>query len=328
MAVVMPPPPKAEKPQGLVTLTIDSRAIEARRDQTVLQAARAAGLYIPHLCDWPGLTPFAGCRMCLVRIEGRGGYDTSCTIPVREGMVVTTNAPDIREMQRNVLEVLLADHPDRCLNCPREQRCPSFGPCIRDHIVTNRCILCPKNDQCELQRVVDFLELRRQRFYRPRRAFPMDRSNPFLRLDMSYCIVCTRCVRVCDEVRGRGVFGLAHRADQALIVVEEGVELKDSQNCEFCGQCAQVCPTGAIMKADSLSPFNIVHASVATVCPYCPTGCALLLNLNQGRIINTWPNTQSLANGESLCVKGHFGYDFVHHPDRLTAPVVRQGGGR
>lgn len=304
-----------------VTITIDGRPVVAKRGQTVLQAARDAGLYIPHLCDWPGLTPFAGCRMCLVKIEGRRGLDTACTMPVREGMVVITADDEIREMQRNVLEVMLADHPDRCLNCPRYQRCPSFGPCIRDDVVTIRCILCPKHNQCELQRVVDFLELRRQRFYGPRRELYVDRSNPFLELDMNYCIFCARCVRVCDEVRGRSVFSLAYRADQALIVVGDGVTLAES-NCEFCGQCAQVCPTGAIMKRDSIAP-NPIDRSTPTVCAYCATGCALHLNVYAGRIVSAYPNADNPANGEAACVKGQFGYDYVHHPDRLTMPLVR-----
>ncbi|MHB1413815.1 MAG: 2Fe-2S iron-sulfur cluster-binding protein, partial [Chloroflexota bacterium] len=211
--------------QGRVNFTIDGRVVEATRGTSVLAAAREAGIYIPHLCDYPGLSPYAGCRLCLVEIEGRAGFETSCTAPVSEGMIVRTNTPELRQMQRNVLEVILADHPDRCLTCLREERCPSFGPCIRDSVVTTRCVVCPKHGNCDLQRVADFLGMHQQRFLFPRQIHEVETSNPFLERNMTFCIQCTRCTRVCDEVRGVGALGLVHRSRDLGMADAFAVEL-------------------------------------------------------------------------------------------------------
>jgi formate dehydrogenase alpha subunit len=306
----------------VVSLTIDGKAVEASRDVSVLEVARRAGIYIPHLCDHSSIKPYAGCRLCLVQIEGRAGLDTSCTIPVAEGMIVRTDTPEIREKQRSVLEVILSDHPDRCLNCSRLDRCPPFGICQRDDVVTDRCVICPSNQQCELQALVDFLGLRRQRFnYIPRRSIPPEHSNPFLERNADYCIYCTRCARVCEEVRGIGALGPANRGPHDDVIIDFDTPLTET-NCEFCGQCALVCPTGAIMKLDSRHG-RIPEQSVATTCGYCGVGCGLQLNLRDGQLINVLPQEENPVNAGQLCVKGHFGYDAVLSPARLRQPMLQ-----
>ena len=129
-----------------IRLTIDGKLVEGKKGMTVLQVARRNGIYIPHLCDYEGLTPFSGCRVCLVEIEGRRGLDTSCTIMAAEGMVVQTRSPHVQDMQRGVMEALLSEHPDRCLTCPREDRCPPDVICQRDNLVSDRCVLCPRTN--------------------------------------------------------------------------------------------------------------------------------------------------------------------------------------
>ncbi|MBI2861268.1 MAG: (2Fe-2S)-binding protein [Chloroflexi bacterium] len=329
MAVVVRGQKKTEQRLVSLNLNIDGKTVMAPQGTTVLRAAINAGIYIPHLCDYPGLTPFAGCRMCMVEVEGMRGMETSCTVRIREGMVVRTNTEKLRETQQEVLEVLLSDHPDRCLNCPRHQRCPSGAPCIRDDVVTNRCIFCPKNAQCELQRVVDFVELRRQRFGWIRRVGQIDFSNPFIHLNLSYCILCARCTRVCDEVRGLQAISFAHKGPEASISIAFEKALKDS-NCEFCGACAVVCPTGAIMKADSYTQTYpewelpvFADNTTETTCNYCADGCGLHLNAKGDRIASAFPVTDNPVNNEQLCVKGHFAYGYIDHPERLTVPLVR-----
>lgn len=315
--------PKADE----VTLTIDGMTVEVKRGASVLDAARKAGVYIPHLCDHPSIKPYAGCRLCLVEIEGRRGLDTSCTVPVAEGMVVRTDTAEIRRMQRDVLEIILSDHPDRCLNCPRLDRCPPFGICQRDDLVTDRCVVCPRNRQCELQKVVDFLGLRQQRFYFVgRRSSPPEHSNPFIERNSDYCIFCTRCVRVCDEVRGIGALGPANRGPHDQIIVDFDTPLPET-NCEFCGQCALVCPTGAIVKLDSRHG-RMPDKSVLSTCGYCAVGCGLYLNLKEGQLINVTPQPDSPVSDGCLCVKGHFGYDYVASEKRLRQPLLRQSDGR
>src|SRR5579883_3286118 len=313
------------RPPGsqMVTLTIDGKSVTVPRGTTVLRAAIGAGIYIPHLCDYRDLAPFAGCRMCLIEVENSRGIETSCTVQCRDGMVVHTDTPQLREHRLGVMEVLLSDHPDRCLNCPRMERCPPFVVCQRDDQVTDRCVTCPRNKQCELQRVVDFTGWRSQRFYNQRRSKLPERSNPFIELYMDYCIFCARCTRVCDEVIGASAIDLARRGPHSSISVNFDRQLTESP-CIYCGACAIVCPTGALMKAD-VTFGRIPEYGVPTTCSYCGVGCSLFLNVKGGRLISASPDLEDKASSGYLCVRGQFGYDYTLHRDRLKSPLVRVG---
>ncbi|MCL4458622.1 MAG: molybdopterin-dependent oxidoreductase [Chloroflexi bacterium] len=313
-----------ERRPSVVNLVIDDREVEAEKGMTVLQSALLAGIYIPHLCWHPAIKPYAGCRLCLVEIEKRRGMDTACTIPVSEGMVVRTNTPSVIKMRQNVLEMLLSDHPDRCLNCPRIPRCHPFGVCIRDQEVNDRCVFCAKNERCELQRVVDFVGIRWQRYRAPRHISPVERSNPFIDFDPSYCINCTRCTRVCDEVQGVAAIESTYRAGNLHIASAFEVT-RDLSNCEFCGQCVQVCPTAAL--TDHQSKYDgLPDVAVPTTCSFCGCGCQLLLNIKGGQISSSYPTERGI-NGMSLCVKGRYGYDYVQSQHRLSRPLKRAADG-
>ncbi len=317
--------PKGARPAGrAITLTVDGVSVQTVQGKTVLHAAIEAGVYIPHLCDYHDLTPFAGCRMCLVEVEGMRGLETACTVAAREGMVVRTNTALARQHQRGVLEVLLSDHPDRCLNCPRMERCGPFVVCQRDDTVTDRCVTCPRNKNCELQRVVDFVQWREQRFFNPRRIGEPERSNPFIERYPDYCIYCARCVRVCDEVIGVSALGLAHRGMDATIAVDFEKPLTES-GCIYCGRCAVVCPTGALMKADSKYGATPTESTTPSVCTYCSVGCSMFLNTQNGRLANVMADREGASNHDNLCVRGQFAYDYAQHRDRLKVPRVRQG---
>jgi len=315
--------PKAPAPR-MVTLSIDGKSVSVPSGTTVLRAAIASGIYIPHLCDYRDLAPFAGCRMCLIEVENARGIETSCTVQCRDGMVVHTDTPRVREHRLGVMEVLLSDHPDRCLNCPRMERCPPFVACQRDDLVTDRCVTCPRNKQCELQRVVDFTGWRSQRFYNQRRSTLPERSNPFIELYPDYCIFCARCTRVCDEVIGASAIDLARRGPNSSISVHFDRELTDSP-CIFCGACAIVCPTGALMKAD-VTFGRIPEYGVATTCSYCSVGCSEFQNVRAGRLISASPDVDDKASSGYLCVRGQFGYDYTNHRDRLKAPLIKVAG--
>jgi predicted molibdopterin-dependent oxidoreductase YjgC len=326
-----PPPrlhtPANERPAARrIKLVVDGVEIETTQGKTVLHAAIENGIYIPHLCDYHDLTPFAGCRMCLVEVERMRGLETACTIVARDGMVVRTNSALARQHQRGVLEVLLSDHPDRCLNCPRMERCGPFVVCQRDDVVTDRCVTCPRNKNCELQRVVDFVQWREQRFFNPRRIGEPERSNPFVERYPDYCIYCARCVRVCDEVIGVSALGLAHRGNEATIAVDFEKPLTES-TCIYCGRCAVVCPTGALMKSDSKFAAAPTEKTTPSVCSYCGVGCTLFLNTQHGRLANVMADRFGPANWDNLCVRGQFAYDYVQHKDRLRTPMLRAEGG-
>lgn len=317
-----PTPDPTTRPR-LVTLTIDGKSVTVPVGTTVLRAAINHGIYIPHLCDYRDLTPFAGCRMCLIEVEGSRGIETSCTVQCRDGMVVHTDTVQLREHRLGVLEVLLSDHPDRCLNCPRMERCPPFVVCQRDDQVTDRCVTCPRNKQCELQRVVDFTGWRSQRFYNPRRSTLPERSNPFIELYPDYCIFCARCTRVCDEIIGASAIDLARRGPYSTISVHFDRQLTESP-CIYCGACAIVCPTGALMKAD-VTFGRIPEYGVATTCAYCGVGCRQFLNLKGGRLISASPDLDDPASSGYLCVRGQFAYDYALSRERLKAPLIRFG---
>jgi len=324
MSVDVKAPTRAQSAPQTVTLTIDGKSVTVPRGTTVLRAAiNDAGIYIPHLCDFRDLQPFAGCRMCLIEVEGSRGIDTSCTVQCRDGMVVRTDTPQLREHRLGVMEVLLSDHPDRCLNCPRMERCPPFVVCQRDDLVTDRCVTCPRNKQCELQRVVDFTGWRSQRFYNERRSTLPERSNPFIEIYTDYCIFCARCTRVCDEVIGASAIDLARRGPNSSISVHFDRQLTESP-CIYCGACAIVCPTGALMKAD-VTFGRIPEYGVPTTCSFCGVGCGLFLNVKGGRLMSASPDLDDPASAGYLCVRGQFAYDYTSNRERLKTPLVAFG---
>ncbi|MCL4534069.1 MAG: molybdopterin-dependent oxidoreductase [Bacteroidetes bacterium] len=312
-------------PSKTITMTIDGKQITTEPGKTLLQAALSNGIYIPNLCHYEGTTPFAGCRLCVVEVEGMKGIETSCTIPAKEGLVIHTDTPDVRRLQRQTLQLILTEHPDRCLNCVRIERCPPYTVCQRDLVVTDRCLLCPQNRNCELQRVIDFLGRPQQWVIGRRASVAPERDNPYMERNQDYCIYCTRCVRICDEQWGIAAYGVAQPGADPHIVVPWDMHLKDT-SCTFCGACALGCPVGAIVKQDSKyasPPDN----RVASVCTYCGVGCTLSLEVKDGHIVRVLPDPESSAAAGTLCVRGHFWYDFVGDARRLTSPLAREAGG-
>jgi len=280
-----------------LTLTIDGRKVSATPGMTVLEAARGAGIYIPTLCYDEDLEPYGACRMCIVEIEGMRGLPTSCTTEARDGMVVHTDTEQVNDVRRTICQMLIADHPDSCLTCSSNQR-------------------------CELQQVAAYLGVSEERFPKTERERIVDQSNPFFVRDLSKCILCGRCVRVCQEVRAVGAIELAGRGYHTRVATFRDMPM-DKTVCESCGECIAHCPTGALsVKAEAMPPTT----EVKTTCPYCGCGCGLVLGVRGGRIVRVTGDEEHPVNRGSLCVKGRFGLDFVHSPDRLTTPLIRRDG--
>ena len=304
-----------------IKLTIDGQEVEARQGMTVLEAAQSAGVYIPTLCADPDLEPYGACRLCIVEIEKMRGLPIACTTPATDGMVVNTNTPKVNEVRCATIELLLADHPSECLICDRRERCGPFDICLRNVAVTERCVTCPKNRHCELQEIVDYLGITELPFHRSKRSLPVDDSNPFFYRDLNKCILCGKCVRVCDEVLGVGAVALINRGYASRVAAFGDKPIIDS-NCVSCGECVVHCPVGALMPKEDELP----EKEVATTCTYCGVGCGLYLGVKDGRVIGVRGKREGSVNHGFLCVRGRFGYDFINHEDRLTSPLVKKGG--
>lgn len=281
----------------MVNLKINGRDIQAEPSWTVLQAAQHAGITIPTLCNHKDLTPTGACRMCLVSVKGARGLTTSCTTPVAEGMEVVTENQELAKSRRSVLKLLLSVYYDAGY--------------------TNN------DGDNELFRWARFYELDPKSLTSPKPRYTVDQDpNPFVFVDLNKCILCTRCVRACAEIQGRFVWGISERGFESHLAAGMDQNMLDAR-CESCGACVAYCPTGAL----ALKPTVAVppaEKKVTTTCSYCGVGCQFDLNVLDDQVIRVTSNPEAPVNGMHLCVKGRFGFSYVHHTDRLTKPMVRE----
>jgi formate dehydrogenase alpha subunit len=282
-----------------INFVLDGQEIEAEKGDTILKAARRQNIYIPILCDHPALPPEGACRICLVEIEGQRALHPSCTYPVTEGMVVETNTERVRSARKFNLELLISDHPLDCMTCE------AAGNCL-------------------LQDLAYEYDVKGDIYIGTRHDYEIDDSNPFIQLDRNKCILCRRCVRACREINGVEAISVFQRGFSTYIGFGADSSMENSP-CEFCGSCVAVCPTGALTSKLSRGKGRTWEIErVQTTCPYCGVGCQLVLEVKDNKIIKVDSAWDGPSNHGWTCVKGRFGYDFVHHEDRLTKPLVRK----
>jgi formate dehydrogenase major subunit len=292
------------------SLHIDGIRVEAPDGATILDAARQAGLSIPTLCWYPKLSVVGNCRICVVAVEGQAKLVPACATAVAPDLKVHTGTPDVVQARRGVLQMLLERYPaDHLLNGGTAEPRNEFEQYVLRYGVTPR-------------RVADHALPLRTGDERP--------GDPMIAHDMSLCILCTRCVRACEDIQVVGVLDVAHRGNHAEIVVGADGD-PDKAGCTWCGECVRVCPTGAIFEVMPKKRFGVSRVEpdrvVRSVCPYCGVGCQLDLQVKDNVVARvTSPSFDEVTpNDGSTCVKGRFGYDFTQHRDRLTAPLIRRG---
>ena len=308
-----------------ITISIDGVEIQTQPGKMVLEAAIEAGIYIPYLCYHPGMKPFAACRMCVVGVEGGRGYPAACALPVAPDMKIRNDDADVRQLRGSVMEMLIAEHPNGCLTCHRVDICGPSDVCLRHVSVNDRCVTCPKNERCELKDTVRFLGMSLESPLEYKyRQIPLEVSDPFYDRDYNLCIVCGRCVRACEELRGDDAICFTERGGSALVGTSFGTSLLES-GCEFCGACIDVCPVGALVEREH--KWEKAARVERTICPHCPVGCQLNLEINsRDQFIRSIPELNSPANRGQACFKGKFGLEFVNSRDRLKQPLVRREG--
>ena len=306
-------PAKSGKP---VTLTIDGFEVTVPEGTSVMRAAAEAGMQIPKLCATDSLDAFGSCRLCVVEIEGRRGTPASCTTPVHPGMVVHTQSEKVRKIRKGVMELYISDHPLDCLTCGA-------------------------NGDCELQDMAGAVGLRDVRYEAPEAAplanhfaarntsgeanpqwLPKDDSNPYFTYDPSKCIVCSRCVRACEEVQGTFALTIEGRGFGSR--VSPGMAGDDflSSDCVSCGACVQACPT-ATLQEKSVIEMGTPDRSVVTTCAYCGVGCSFKAEMQGDELVRMVPYKHGKANRGHSCVKGRFAYGYASHKDRILNPMIR-----
>jgi formate dehydrogenase major subunit len=283
-----------------VSLWIDGVQVDVPAGTSVMRAASENGINIPKLCATDNLEAFGSCRLCAVSIEGRRGTPASCTTPVEEGMRVTTQNARLAKLRRNVMELYISDHPLDCLTCPA-------------------------NGNCELQDMAGAVGLREVRYgYEGHNHLdaPTDTSNPYFTFDASKCIVCSRCVRACEEVQGTFALTIGDRGFDSKVTAGVQQDFVDS-DCVSCGACVQACPT-ATLTEKSVIDHGQPDRAVVTTCAYCGVGCSFKAEMKGDQLIRMVPYKGGQANMGHSCVKGRFAFGYATHPDRVTKPMVRE----
>jgi len=308
-------------------IIIDGHEFGFTQGETILEVARRNRIDIPTLCYMKGASPTGACRMCLVEVEGARTLVASCAMPAAPNMVVRTETPRVMRARRMNLQLLLASGHHNCL--VQDLDMDSWADFQLNALAAEEHQdICPAYGDCRLQELAIKYQVRTNRFEPSEPRYPIETVNPFIVRDLSRCILCGRCVQACNEIQVNNAISFGYRGSAAKIVAKGDLALKDS-DCVFCGECVQACPVGALLPQKDLElPDRLKGETklVRTTCSYCGVGCQLYLHVRDNKVIKVTGVDDMGPNYGSLCVKGRFGNDFIHDPDRLRTPLIREKG--
>lgn len=279
-----------------VTITLDGREVSGYPGMTILELARESGINIPTLCYDPHLSSIGACRVCLVENEQSGALLASCVTPIAPGMVINTHSPRVTGHRSTIVKLMLASHPDSCL-------------------------VCDKGNRCQLRQIASDMGIGLSEFQRIPQMAAIEEVNPFIERDASKCILCAKCIRACQELAVEGAIDYFRRGFTAKPATLNDLPLEDSE-CSFCGTCVALCPTGALMEKER-AYRGTTKTATQTTCPFCGCGCSICLEVKDNHVVRVTPGKQDAVNHGTLCVRGSYGCDFIHSPDRLTKPLVK-----
>ena len=283
----------------LVTVDIDGRSVTVPAGTSIMRAASLVDLDVPKLCATDSLEHFGSCRLCLVEVEGRRGYPASCTTPVADGMKVRTTSDKLMQLRRGMIELYVSDHPLDCVSCPSNGHCELQDMADQHGVTDTRYGLDGANHQ----------------------HAEVDASNPYFRFDPSLCIVCSRCVRACDEVQGTFALTIQGRGFGSLVSASQNESFLASE-CVSCGQCVEACPTAALVEKSVIETGPAESAAITT-CAYCGVGCSFKAEMRGEDVVRMVPNRDGHANHGHACVKGRFAFGYATHSERVLSPMVR-----
>jgi len=307
------------------SISINGNVFSYTPGETILEVAHRNSIDIPTLCHLKGAIPTGACRMCVVEVKGARSLVASCAAPVTPNMVVQTETAQVVEARRMVLQLLLSSGNHNCAVCgSAADNWTEFQLKVQEAEAGTE--LCPVWGDCRLQDLAFRYQVTGERFEPTETAYPMETANPFILRDFSRCIQCGRCVQACNEVQVNQAIHFGYRGAATKIIAAGDRPYIDS-DCVFCGECVQACPVGALVEKDAryeARPWET--RKVRTTCTYCGVGCQLYLHVRNNRVVKVTGVEDVAPNYGSLCVKGRFGFDFIHSPDRVKTPLIKESG--
>ena len=309
----------------LQTIVLNGNVFSFEPGDTILDVARRSSIDIPTLCHLRGASPTGNCRVCVVEVEGESNLLPACDTPVFGGMVVQTESAKVVEARKLIIQLMLSSGNHNCaIRGTEGNDWTKFQMGVQEQDQSSE--LCPAWGDCRLQDLAYRYQVSAEKHLETEVPYPMETVNPFIVRDFSRCIKCGRCVQACNEVQVNNAIDIGYQGADVKIITPGDKPLKDS-DCVFCGECVQACPVGALVEKDARYKVRPWEATkVRTTCSYCGVGCQIYLHVLDNKVVAVTGVEDVAPNYGSLCVKGRFGYDFIGSSERLTTPLIKEGG--